>query len=162
MDRHGGEGGYFAAKRRLFIEGGPDRAIIGIDETAGLFLANQLSMAAQDDRVIRVSSGQKLSGPGWKVFARKGFLAVMRKGRQVASIDLRAMVGLPGSHNHQNACAAYGACRALGIAPKAIEKAMQRFTGLHMISGGGETRGIRFVNDSKATNVASAERIARL
>ncbi|MDA0852706.1 MAG: Mur ligase family protein, partial [Proteobacteria bacterium] len=95
LDRHGGEGGYFAAKRRLFIEGGPDRAIIGIDETAGLFLANQLSMAAQDDRVIRVSSGQKLSGPGWQVFARKGFLAEMRKGRQVASIDLRAMVGLP-------------------------------------------------------------------
>ena len=120
LDRHGGEGGYFAAKRRLFIEGGPDRAIIGIDETAGLFLANQLSMAAQDDRVIRVSSGQKLSGPGWQVFARKGFLAEMRKGRQVASIDLRAMVGLPGSHNHQNACAAYGACRALGIAPKAV------------------------------------------
>ena len=157
LDRHGGEGGYFAAKRRLFIEGGPDRAIIGIDETAGLFLANQLSMAAQDDRVIRVSSGQKLSGPGWQVFARKGFLAEMRKGRQVASIDLRAMVGLPGSHNHQNACAAYGACRALGIAPKVIEKAMQSFTGLaHRSQVVGEICGIRFVNDSKATNVASA------
>jgi len=36
----------------------------------------------------------------------------------MASIDLRPMQGLPGAHNHQNACAAYGALRALGLAPK--------------------------------------------
>ena len=35
MDRHGGFGGYFAAKRRLFSEGGPDRCVIGVDETRG-------------------------------------------------------------------------------------------------------------------------------
>lgn len=39
LDRHGGLGGYFAAKRRLFVEGGPDRAIIGIDEPEGQMLA---------------------------------------------------------------------------------------------------------------------------
>ncbi len=33
LDRHAGMGGYFAAKRRLFAEGGPDRAVIGVDET---------------------------------------------------------------------------------------------------------------------------------
>ncbi|MCY5377620.1 Mur ligase family protein, partial [Salmonella enterica subsp. enterica serovar 1,4,[5],12:i:-] len=72
LDRHGGPGGYFAAKRRLFAEGGPDRAVIGIDEIEGLYLANQLSMGPADDRVIRVSSGQKLDGGAWSVFARKG------------------------------------------------------------------------------------------
>ena len=36
LDRHAGMGGYFAAKRRLFAEGGPDRAVIGIDEDEGL------------------------------------------------------------------------------------------------------------------------------
>ena len=157
LDRHGGEGGYFAAKRRLFVEGGPDRAIIGIDEMAGVFLANQLSTAPQDDRVIRISSGQKLSGAGWHVFARNGFLAEMRKARQVASIDLRTIAGLTGAHNHQNACAAYGACRALGIAPRAIENAMESFSGLaHRSQVVGEVGGVRFINDSKATNVASA------
>ncbi|HAL75853.1 MAG TPA: UDP-N-acetylmuramoyl-L-alanine--D-glutamate ligase, partial [Rhodobacteraceae bacterium] len=35
LDRHGGLGGYFAAKRRLFAEGGPDRAVIGIDDAEG-------------------------------------------------------------------------------------------------------------------------------
>jgi UDP-N-acetylmuramoylalanine--D-glutamate ligase len=157
LDRHGGMGGYFAAKRRLFAEGGPDRAVIGVDEVEGRFLADQLGQGAADDRVIRVSSGTKLEGFGWAVFARKGFLAEWRKGRQVASIDLREIKGLPGAHNHQNACAAYAACRSLGLGPKEIEGALRSFAGLpHRSQLVGERGGVRFVNDSKATNVDSA------
>ncbi len=157
LDRHGGMGGYFAAKRRLFAEGGPDRAVIGVDEVEGEFLAGQLAMGQADDRVIRVSSGQRLEGPGWSVFARKGFLSEWRKGRQIASIDLREVRGLPGAHNHQNACAAYAATRALGLAPKDIEKALHSFEGLpHRSQIVGEMDGVRFINDSKATNVDSA------
>mgnify|MGYP005854829849 CR=1 FL=1 len=157
LDRHHGMGGYFAAKRRLFSEGGPDRAVIGVDEVEGQFLANQMGMGPQDDRVIRISSGQKLDQLGWSVFARKGFLSEWRKGRQVASLDLREVSGLPGAHNHQNACAAYAACRALGIAPKMIEGAFHSFAGLpHRSQLVGERGGVRFINDSKATNVDSA------
>lgn len=157
LDRHGGMGGYFAAKARLFTQGGPDRAIIGVDEAEGRFLAGQLAVAPADDRVIRVSSGQKLEGFGWSVFARKGHLSEWRKGRQVASIDLRDVAGLPGAHNHQNACAAYAAVRSLGIAPKLIEGAFHSFAGLpHRSQMVGERGGVRFVNDSKATNVDSA------
>ncbi|MCU0815315.1 MAG: UDP-N-acetylmuramoyl-L-alanine--D-glutamate ligase [Cypionkella sp.] len=157
LDRHFGMGGYFAAKRRLFSEGGPDRAVVGVDEVEGRFMAGQLAQGPQDDRVIRISSGQKLEGFGWSVFARKGFLAEWRKGRQVASIDLRAISGLPGAHNHQNACAAYAAARALGVAPKMIEAAFHSFAGLpHRSQVVGERGGVRFVNDSKATNVDSA------
>jgi UDP-N-acetylmuramoylalanine--D-glutamate ligase len=157
LDRHNGMGGYFAAKRRLFAEGGPDRAVVGVDEVEGRFLANQMAEGPADDRVIRISSATKLEGFGWSVFARKGFLAEWRKGRQVAAIDLRAMPGLPGAHNHQNACAAYAACRSLGLAPKLIEQALQSFAGLpHRSQLVGERAGVRFVNDSKATNVDSA------
>jgi UDP-N-acetylmuramoylalanine--D-glutamate ligase len=157
LDRHAGMGGYFAAKARLFTQGGPDRAVVGVDEGEGRFLAGQLAQGAMDDRVIRISSGQKLEGFGWSVFARKGFLAEWRKGRQVASIDLRAVKGLPGAHNHQNACAAYAACRSLGLAPKLIEGALHSFAGLpHRSQLVGERGGVRFVNDSKATNVDSA------
>ncbi|UWP91135.1 UDP-N-acetylmuramoyl-L-alanine--D-glutamate ligase [Aliiroseovarius crassostreae] len=157
LDRHGGMGGYFAAKRRLFAEGGPDRAVIGVDEKEGVFLAGQLSEGAADDRVIRVSVARKLSGPGWQVFARKGFLSEYRKGRQVASIDLRAIKGLPGSHNHQNACCAYAVGRALGLAPRQIEAGFASFAGLpHRSQLVGEKDGVAFVNDSKATNVDSA------
>jgi UDP-N-acetylmuramoylalanine--D-glutamate ligase len=157
LDRHAGLGGYFAAKRRLFAEGGPDRAVIGVDENEGRYIANQLSEGRGDDRVIMVSSGQKLTGPGWSVFARKGFLAEWRKGRQVASIDLRPIKGLPGAHNHQNACAAYAAVRALGVAPRQIEAALASFAGLpHRSQIVAEANGVTFVNDSKATNVDSA------
>jgi UDP-N-acetylmuramoylalanine--D-glutamate ligase len=157
LDRHAGLGGYFAAKRRLFAEGGPDRAVIGVDEAEGRYVANQLTEGPGDDRVIRVSSGQKLAGQGWSVFARKGFLSETRKGRQVASIDLRGVVGLPGAHNHQNACAAYAACRSLGLGPKGIEAALHSYGGLpHRSQVIGEFGGVAFVNDSKATNVDSA------
>ena len=157
LDRHHGLGGYFAAKRRLFAEGGPDRAVIGVDEDEGRFLAGQLSEGPTDDRVIRISVESKLTGPGWQVFARKGFLSEYRKGKQIASVDLRGIAGLPGAHNHQNACAAYGACRSLGLAPKVIEAAFHTFGGLpHRSQTIGEADGVRFVNDSKATNVDSA------
>ncbi len=157
LERHGGMGGYFAAKRRLFSEGGPDRAVIGVDENEGLFLAGQLGEGGRDDRVIRVSVARKLTGPGWQVFARKGFLSEYRNGKQAASIDLRTVKGLPGAHNHQNACCAYAACRALGLAPRVIEAAFHSFAGLpHRSQTVAERDGVRFVNDSKATNVDAA------
>ena len=157
LDRHAGMGGYFAAKRRLFAEGGPDRAVIGVDEPEGRFLAMQMGEGGADNRVIRISSGQKLGGMGWSVFARKGFLAEWRAGRQVASIDLRALPGLPGAHNHQNACAAYAVARTLGLAPRQIEAALASFAGLpHRSQLVAEVNGVRYVNDSKATNADSA------
>lgn len=157
LDRHAGMGGYFAAKKRLFTEGAPSRAVIGVDEIEGRALAAQLAEGPEDARVIRVSSGQKLSGPGWSVFARKGFLAEWRHGKQVASIDLRGIQGLPGAHNHQNACAAYAAVRSLGLSPRQIEVGLDSFKGLsHRSQRVGEKDGIVFVNDSKATNVDSA------
>ncbi|MGR3571904.1 UDP-N-acetylmuramoyl-L-alanine--D-glutamate ligase [Brevirhabdus sp.] len=159
LDRHGGMGGYFAAKRRLFAEGGPDRAVIGVDEAEGRYLANQMMEAPGDDRVIRIASGRKLSGPGWDVFARKGFLCEFRKTRQIAAIDLRDIAGLPGVHNHQNACAAYAAARSLGLSPRVIEAALRDFAGLpHRSQRIGEKNGVIYVNDSKATNVDSAEK----
>ncbi|NIZ11223.1 UDP-N-acetylmuramoyl-L-alanine--D-glutamate ligase [Pseudooceanicola sp. HF7] len=162
LDRHGGLGGYFAAKRRLFAEGGPDRCIIGVDENEGLFLAGQLSEGPADDRVIRISSGRKLGGPGWAVFARKGFLSEYRKGRQIASVDLREIPGLPGAHNHQNACAAFAVARTLGLGPRQIEDAFHSFQGLpHRSQLIGEAGGVRFVNDSKATNIDSAKQALR-
>ncbi|ROT98536.1 UDP-N-acetylmuramoyl-L-alanine--D-glutamate ligase [Histidinibacterium lentulum] len=158
LDRHGGLGGYFAAKRRLFAEGGPDRAVVGIDEPEGLYLANQLVEGRGDDRLIRVSVTQKLT-EGWAVFARKGFLSEYRRGRQAASIDLRHIAGLPGVHNHQNACSAYGAARCLGLAPRVIGAAFETYPGLPHRSQVIAVRNcVTWVNDSKATNVDSAAR----
>lgn len=159
LDRHGGYGGYFAAKRRLFSEGGPDRAVIGIDEPEGRYLANQLAEGPGDDRVIKVSVTGLAKGPGWTVGVKKGFLSEFRKARQIGSIDLRGVRGLPGAHNHQNAAAAYGALRTLGLAPRDIEAAFHDFKGLpHRSQVVADRDGVVFVNDSKATNAAAALR----
>ena len=158
LDRHGGKGGYFAAKSRLFSMGGPDRCIIGIDETEGLFLSNIIreeSLTA--DPVISFSVETNLKGSGWNIFVKKGFLVEWRNGRQVASIDLREKLHFSGKHNFQNICAAYACCRSLGLAPKKIEEALDTFKGLaHRAQVLGQKNGVLFVNDSKATNCDSA------
>lgn len=160
LDRHGGMGGYFAAKRRLFTQGGPGRSIIGIDENEGRFLASTMrEEAGSGDPVITVSVTRKPAGPGWQVHARKGFLSEWRSGRQVASIDLRGMATLPGAHNHQNACAAYAAARTLGMGPKQIEAALATYPGLaHRSQLVAVWNGVKIINDSKATNVDAAEK----
>jgi UDP-N-acetylmuramoylalanine--D-glutamate ligase len=163
LDRHGGIGGYFAAKRRLFTQGGPARAVIGVDENEGRFLANVLREdAGSGDPVIAVSVTRRPAGAGWSVSARKGFLAEWRGGRQVGSVDLRPMPTLPGAHNHQNACAAYAAARALGLGPRQIEAGLASYPGLpHRSQLIATWRGVRIVNDSKATNADAAEKALR-
>ena len=161
LGRHGGMGGYFAAKRRLFAEGGPDRAVIGVAEAEGAFLAGQLAEGPGDDRVIRVRAGAP-RGMGWEVAAAGGRLTERRRGREVGTANLAAIPGLPGAHNHQNACCAWGAARALGLAPRAIEAAMARFAGLpHRSQRVAERGGVVFVNDSKATNADAAAQALR-
>ena len=157
LERHGGIGGYYAAKKRLFISGCPDRSVIGVDEFEGKLLAQELADHLHDDRIIRVSGSRKITNLGWTVFANKGFLSEFRRGKQLASLDLREFKALQGSHNHQNACAAYAVVRSLGIGPRSIAKALKSFTGLaHRSQLVTEISGVVFINDSKATNVESA------
>ena len=117
-------------------------------------MASQFAESASDERVIRVVSGQKPKGHGWHVTAKKGFLSESRKGRQIASVDLRNAHGLSGQHNHQNACAAYAVLRSLNVAPRIIEEGLKSFLGLpHRGQLVREIDGVQFINDSKATNV---------
>jgi len=73
--------------------------------------------------------------------------------------ELPGPLCLPGAHNRENAAAATAVARAAGIADEAIARALESFTGVeHRIEDVGEARGVRYVNDSKATNVAAALR----
>ena len=66
---------------------------------------------------------------------------------------------IPGAHNRANAAAATAAARAAGIPEKAIAEALRTFAGVeHRIEDLGTIAGVRYVNDSKATNVAAALR----
>lgn len=73
--------------------------------------------------------------------------------------ELPAEPLIPGAHNRENAVAATAAARAAGIPDEAIADALRTFPGVeHRIEELATIAGVRFVNDSKATNVAAALR----
>jgi UDP-N-acetylmuramoylalanine--D-glutamate ligase len=77
------------------------------------------------------------------------------------SVDdpLPAEPTIPGAHNRENAAAATAAARAAGIGDDAIASALVRFRGVeHRLEDVAEIGGVRYVNDSKATNAAAALR----
>ncbi|MDQ3720776.1 MAG: UDP-N-acetylmuramoyl-L-alanine--D-glutamate ligase [Actinomycetota bacterium] len=69
--------------------------------------------------------------------------------------DLR----LRGEHNLENARAATAAAVGMGVDPEGVRVALREFAGVpHRLEEVGRVSGVRYVNDSKATNVASAVR----
>jgi len=73
--------------------------------------------------------------------------------------ELPAEPAVPGEHNRENAAAATVAARAAGIPDDAIAAGLSSFAGVpHRLELVREVGGVRFVNDSKATNPEAAER----
>lgn len=72
-------------------------------------------------------------------------------------VELPAEPALPGAHNRVNAQAVTAACRARGLGEEVIAEALRTFGGVeHRLQELEPVGGVRFVNDSKATNVESA------
>ena len=159
LSRHGGMDGYVSAKRRIFRNQGPDDyAIIGVDDMRSGVMSTQLTSEGLR-RVIPISAEY---GLGRGVAVLEGMLQDSIAGRAEHSVDIRNAKALPGRHNHQNIAAAYAACRALGLEPSDILAAIETFPGLpHRLENIGAIDGVRFINDSKATNAQAAEQAIR-
>jgi UDP-N-acetylmuramoylalanine--D-glutamate ligase len=74
-------------------------------------------------------------------------------------LELASAERLPGSHNWQNAAAAYAAARSAGIAAEAASAAIRSFPGLaHRQELVATIDAVRYINDSKATNADATEK----
>ncbi len=156
LERHGGLHSYAAAKRRIFAgQGGNGVAVVGIDDPYASHIAAGLS-AAGVQRVVRIAATR--SAPDG-VSACGGRLRDDTDGAGTDAIDLSGIPTLPGAHNWQNAAAAYAVARAAGLTPGEIAAGLRTYPGLpHRQELVATIRGVRYVNDSKATNADSAGR----
>ena len=141
LDRHAGYADYVAAKLRIFVNQGNDDIAVAPEALE----VEDLGGCAR-----RVLFG---SGPEAELSDRAGALwwddQPLLRDEQVS---------LPGVHNRLNAMAAAAVCLARGIDPDAVAQGLRTFAGvahrLELITVAG---GVAYVNDSKATNVASTQ-----
>lgn len=155
IDRHGDMKGYSAAKARIFETDKPLTLVIGSDDKdtqALLFRARtKKNLKVEEVSVTHaVTRGVMIAGFG-QMFHYTG----EEEGGFIG--NLGNITALPGQHNWQNAAAAFAACRALHISPKNIMQGIKSFPGLaHRLQLVAEMGGVKFVNDSKATNADAA------
>jgi UDP-N-acetylmuramoylalanine--D-glutamate ligase len=159
LERHGGMAGYVRAKHRILRnQKASDWAVIGVDDEHGRGLFDELTRAGRQ-RVLPVATGRRLPQG---VYVEDGRLydEFDPAGAEAGPVvDLRPIWSLRGVHNWQNAAAAYGVVRALGVAPRTAAAGLKRFEGLaHRMETVATQGGVQFVNDSKATNPEAAAR----
>jgi UDP-N-acetylmuramoylalanine--D-glutamate ligase len=145
MDRYGDFAEYVGAKRRVFSrQAAEDFAVLNADDGP----SSATSTAAR--RVFFSRRGRPDGGGAW-----------LESGALVADISavrhevIRAeRLALPGAHNLENALAAVAAAECLGTPAAAMIAPLSRFRGLHhrteLVA---ESDGIRWIDDSKGTNV---------
>jgi UDP-N-acetylmuramoylalanine--D-glutamate ligase len=145
LDRHGDLPAYLDAKLRIFANQGNDDVAIwnGDDpELAGVDLGGCA-------RRIEFCRG---ASPDCEVAAAQG--TIFWDGEPLIET---AELGVPGEHNVENAMAAAAAALSFGIDRDAVVAGLRSFGGVpHRLEPVAEIGGVRFVNDSKATNVTSA------
>jgi UDP-N-acetylmuramoylalanine--D-glutamate ligase len=133
LDRYASFEAYAAAKERLFQMQQSGTAII----------------CDEDEPTTGIAEGLETAG--------KPLVRVKTADLEAAGLAEGRSPSLAGPHNAQNAAVAAAICRQLGIADAQIAAGLASYRGLpHRMERVCEVEGVTYINDSKATNAASA------
>ena len=151
LDRHATFDEYVRAKQRVFAnQERDDWAVVNADDPQALAMARR-SHARQRRFSLETALDEGIVTSG-------GWIVDRTTGGETPLIPLSA-IRLLGRHLVGDVCAAAAASRLAGATPEAMTQAVASFGGLeHTLEPVAEIGGVRFVNDTKATNIEAARR----
>jgi UDP-N-acetylmuramoylalanine--D-glutamate ligase len=151
LDRHQDAQAYAAAKRRIFANlDASDWAVVNAENAAAVELTQGIRA-----RVVRYAMESTVRAD---VYASNGFVWQRTSEGDVPLLPVAA-VQLSGRHMLSNVVAATAISQLAGASPDAFARALDGFTGLeHVMEPVGMRGAVRFINDSKATNIDAAAR----
>ena len=151
LERHGTMENYAGIKERLVANSA--HAIVGMDDDYTAGVAAYLSSGKRE--VYRISTTGPVKPRG--VEYTQGSLINHNRHLAHAVARLEGIVSLRGTHNGQNAAAAWQACHLAGLTETEIQDGLASFPGLaHRMELVATCGTVLFVNDSKATNADAA------
>jgi len=150
LDRHPTVEAYAAAKARMFERQGPDDwAVVNADDSEAVAIAARAGSRRRWFGLHGIADGITVAGD----------TIVERSALGDRALVPLASVRVPGRHILSDVLAASAITRLAGATPEGLTRAVEAFRGLeHAMEAAGEIGGVRFVNDSKATNVVAAAR----
>ena len=146
LDRYPDFEAYARAKERIFARQRPeDFSVVNADDPLA-------AASPTPARRVLFSRTGRVEGGAW---VEEGMIRVGGRRRAGATCSRSDELALPGAHNLENALAVVGRGRLPAARPHdAIREGLTRFPGLpHRSELVAEARGVRWVNDSKGTNV---------
>lgn len=150
LNRHGTMENYINAKARIFENQREDDAVVlNYDDPLTRALADRAAC-----RVLFFSSRERV--PAGACVLEGKICFIPEPGAEPVVMGRPEEVRLPGRHNLENALAATAMAMAMGISPAIIRYTLAAFEGVeHRIEFVRQIKGVRYINDSKGTNVDS-------
>jgi UDP-N-acetylmuramoylalanine--D-glutamate ligase len=145
MDRYQSLDAYAQAKARVFR--GDGAMVLNADD------AIVMGMGVANRRAIRFSLGCPQGADDYGLIERDGAQWLARGGAALMPVS---EIPLPGMHNVANVLAAMALAQTMGVSTEACRRAVRAFKGLpHRTELVAERDGIKWINDSKGTNIGA-------